>query len=466
MIPSNGGIQSFLTRLLLVGGAVLTSALFVFVRPPSGAVEGRTNVQLWRVVGADEKEAPSWEWFNESQDDIHVRKIGLPFLEIEQKFLTAAVGGVPPDVFEYFGSVAQWSTRGALMPLDDFMERDGFDREGVFPALWDEMTWNGQTYAVPVGTASEAFYWNKEHFRRAGLDPDRPPQTWKELREYALKLTTRDENGDIEQAGYIPGYWSPFGAPLFLNWAIQKGAVYLGEDGTSVNLTSSAAIDALAWEAELFEELGRDALIRKRGSFGFGSQHGFLSGQLSMIVQKSSFIQEIEKFASDMEYGVSILPVPQGGSPGVTAGPAWIGIPSGAAHAEEAWEYIKFVSSTPAQLRVAQFAADHNLVVFFPANMEAANSPQQQSLPHMDVFIDSMAFARSSTVVPLAHTVFWREYGNAWDRAIRGSQTAEEALGQAEREVQRALNEQLEYNRFYRDYLAKQQHADKAGGGQ
>ncbi len=463
MTSSDGAIRSVLSRLTLGVGAGLTLALFAFVRPPSTGVEGRTNVRLWRVTGAEAEEAPSWEWFGEAQDDIHVQKIGLPFLEIEQKFLTAEVGGVPPDAFEYFGSVAQWSTRGALMPLDGFMERDGFDRDSVFPALWDEMMWNGRTYAIPVGTATEAFYWNKEHFRRAGLDPERPPQTWEELREYALLLTTRDAAGEIDQAGYVPGYWSPNATPIFLNWAVQKGAVFLNAEGTEVDLTSDACVEALEWEANLFGELGRDALIRKRASFGYGSQHGFLGGRLSMIVQKSSFVQEIEKFAPDMEYGVSMIPPPADGRPGVTAGPAWIGIPSGAKHPEEAWAYLKFVTSTETQLRVAEFAADRNLAAFFPANVEAANSPQQQSLPHMDVFTKSMEFAAPSTVVPLAHTVFWREYGNAWDRAMRGSMTPRESLELAEREVQRALDDQIEYNRFYAEYLRERD--APAGGG-
>jgi multiple sugar transport system substrate-binding protein len=126
------------------------------------------------------------------------------------------------------------------------------------------MTWENKIYAIPTGAACEAFYWNKEHFRQAGLDPERPPKTWKELEEYALKLTLRNERGEIARAGYIPGYWDPFGTALFAHWALQKGARFLSEDGRRVKLTSPACVEALEWEANLFEKLGRDELIELR----------------------------------------------------------------------------------------------------------------------------------------------------------------------------------------------------------
>ncbi len=455
-------MDDVLTRLrsrgrvaVAVAGVGLVLWLVVFVRPDHPEVGERTVIQLWSVTGSEDIDPPAPQWFNEEQDAIHLRQVGLPFMEIEQKFLTAAVGNVPPDLFEYFGSVAQWSTRGALMPLDEFMERDGFDRSMIFGALWEEMMWEGRTFAIPTGTANEAFYWNKAHFREAGLDPERPPRTWAELEEHALRLTKHAPDGSIERAGYIPGYWSPFGNALFLNWPVQLGARFLSEDGLRVILTAPANVEALEWEGRLFERLGRQALIAKRASYGYGTQHGFLGGNLSMIVQKSSFVQELDKFAPDLDYGVAPLPVPSEGMHGVIAGSVWIGIPAGAKNPEEAWEYIKFYTGAGVQTRVAEWNAGQKLASFFPANVEAANSPAALSGAHSEVFVRSMEWAHTSTVVPLAHTQFWRSYSEAWERVMRGTQPAGEALTQAEREVQRALDANIEYSRFYGERLER-----------
>ena len=67
--------------------------------------------------------------------------------------------------------------------------------------------------------------------------------------EYAKKLTTY-ENGAIKRAGYMPGYWSAGGSPLFLNWPVQLGARFLSADGTKVTLETTAGIEALEWEAD------------------------------------------------------------------------------------------------------------------------------------------------------------------------------------------------------------------------
>ena len=79
------------------------------------------------------------------------------------------------------------------------------------------------------------------------------------------------------------------------------------------------------------------------------------------------------------------------------------------------------------------------------------------SLPHMDVFVENMQWGHTFTVIPLAHTQFWRAYQQAWDSVMRGDKTAKEALKQAELIVQKALDEQLAYNVFYREYLKKQE---------
>lgn len=439
----------------IAGGAFLAVgimgalAIVVFVRPKSSVPPGRTIVRVWQVTGAEDAEKPIVPvWFNQSQNKVHAETIGLPFAEIEQKFLTAVVGNMPPDVFEYFGCVAQWSTRGALMPLDQFIERDHFDRASVFAALWSDMTWDGQIYAIPTGTSNDAFFWNKEHFRKAGLDPEHPPETWDELEQYALRLTTYGKDGSIDQAGYIPGYVNAVSPPQFMVWPLQMGASYLTPDGRTATIATSASISALKWEGDLFQKIGRDRLVLKQASYGLGSQQGFLSGNLSMMINHSSFIQEIERYAPKLDYGVSFIPAPKGGKRAVVAGSVWMGIPEGAKHPEEAWEYIKFCALASTQKQAAEHDAKRHLGGFFPANIEAANSPFQLSLPHMSVFVKSMDFGYSSTFMPLAHGVFWRAYVDSWTSVMRGQSDAQHALEGAQTTVQKALDDQWIYCNF------------------
>ena len=68
--------------------------------------------------------------------------------------------------------------------------------------------------------------------------------------------------------------------------------------------------------------------------------------------------------------------------------------------------------------------------------------------PARKVFVRMMDYSHSPSIVPLAHDVFWREIGGAQERVIHKLQSPEEALGQAERQVQSILNDALDYDLY------------------
>jgi hypothetical protein len=89
----------------------------------------------------------------------------------------------------------------------------------------------------------------------------------------------------------------------------------------------------------------------------------------------------------------------------------------------------------------------------FPANKHAAAHPIFLKSSADSIFYRQLKFAHSSTIVPLAHDVFWREYWNALDKAVYNIDTPLNALKQAQRIVQSELDEALDYDRFVRSRL-------------
>ena len=61
---------------------------------------------------------------------------------------------------------------------------------------------DGELYAIPYQNSTPLLYYNKEHFKEAGLDPEKPPQTWAELVDAAKKLTKADRMGFGLPEGY------------------------------------------------------------------------------------------------------------------------------------------------------------------------------------------------------------------------------------------------------------------------
>jgi multiple sugar transport system substrate-binding protein len=415
--------------------------------------DGRTYIRYWYIVGANDVVPYHARRFNEVQDSIVVVATPIPWTEHEKKILTGVLSGSPPDVVSQFVPVVKWASRMALHPLDGFIEASDFDSTKFFPALWSEMRWRERIYALPVNSTSYALLYNRTLFQAAGLDPDRPPQTWDEVVDAAGRLTVRGPRGRIVQAGFIPDYGNIPTTPLM---AWQMGASFLSPDGATVTLATPETDLALQWIADFYAVYGVNDLKSFTAGFGSADQHGFLAGRVAMAILDLSFLDQIERFAPGLDFGVAPIPSFPGGPSASQAGSWWLAIPRGARHPEAAWAFMRFAVEQQTQLE--EFAATEDKL--FPANRLAASDPAVLTSPAMEVFVRQMDVAHSPTVVPLAHDVFWREFFGAQDRAIYRRQTPREALRQAEAVIQDALDRAADYDRHVRERMG-----DQARGG-
>jgi len=436
-------LRTIAQRLGLAAAAVLTVGLLAWNPARPTPDDGRTHIRYWYIVGANDDVPYHARRFNEVQDSIVVEATPIPWNEHEKKILTAVLSGDPPDVVSQFVPVVKWASRLALTPLDGFVEASDLDTTAFFPALWSEMRWQEHVYALPVNSTSYALFYNREHFGEAGLDPDDPPQTWDALAEAAERLTTRGPNGRLVQAGFIPDYGN---LPTTQLMAWQQGAEFLSGDGQTVTLTSPEVVRAFEWIAAYYRVYGVSELKAFTSGLGSADQHGFLAGRVSMSVLDLSFLDLIERYRPDLDFGVAPIPTFPGRESASSAGSWWLAIPRGARHPEAAWAFMRFAVEQQTQLEEVS-ASEEKLL---PANRLAATDSAFLTSPALEVFARQMEVAHSPTVVPLAHDVFWREFFGAQDRVIYGRQTPTDALRQAERVVQDALDRAADYDRFVR----------------
>lgn len=440
-----------LRKTVLTGFLVLmVGILFLYQSPERENVGERINVKYWTIVGQKEVENYAIEKFNSIQDKIFVEAISIPWQDHEKKILTSVLSGDPPDLVSQFIPVPRWASRNALILLDQFIERDHFDHTVFFPALWEEMKWKNHVYAIPVNTASYAFFYNREIFWGAGLDPDIPPKTWEDVWELSRQLVKRNEKGQIVRMGYLPVYGNLRTSNLI---AWQQGAQFTSEDKTVVSLTNPETVSGIQWVVDFIQEFGLNEIMEFMGGFGFADQHGFISGKVAMMVLDSSFPEQIRRYAPNLDYGITYIPSFRGSPTASSAGSWWVGIPRGAANPEAAWDFIKFLVSKETQIETA-LQTEENL---FPANKLAANDPVFITDPSMEIFIRQMDFAYSPSIVPLAHDVFWREYSQAEERAIHGIQTVTAALADSEERIQTELDRAVMYDQYVYAKLKKEE---------
>jgi multiple sugar transport system substrate-binding protein len=187
--------------------------------------------------------------FEAEYPDVDVKVVSVPWVGMLDKFMLAARTGDLPDVMcteSFLGWTQLFASYGHMMDLTDLMEEVGKDM--FFPGVLEGQIFEGRYYSIPYRNSTRALVYNKDMFKAAGLDPDKPPQTWAQLREYALKLT-KDTNGDgiTDQWGFgFPAARFTTVAPEYLRAVMRSyGADILNEDMNKSTIDTPEAIEAI-----------------------------------------------------------------------------------------------------------------------------------------------------------------------------------------------------------------------------
>jgi multiple sugar transport system substrate-binding protein len=280
-------------------------------------------------------------WYEAGHPGVRIRNRGATQ---EDQVTRAIVAGVPPDLCYIYGTavVGPLAAQGAMRSLDAYFAESGLRRADYLPTALEQGSYDGRLFAMPVTRDTMAFYWNRAIFREAGLDPDRPPRTLEELRQYAVRLTHRDTSGRLTRLGFppptIPGLLA----------ALMGGRLY---DERTRRLTADdpANARALRWLVETLRAQADLPAVR-RFLTGFGQAEGsfnpFFSGRVAMCIDGEWLLLHIDKFAPQLDYGVAELPYPADRP--ALRNTAWqagdvMFIPTGSRHPREAWDLITWL---------------------------------------------------------------------------------------------------------------------------
>lgn len=424
--------------------AALVAAAALALLPGCGGPPPKANrpvqIEYWEKWTGFEGDAmrATVDAFNASQKRIHVNLLTVS--QIDQKLLLACAGGNPPDVAGLWSyNVNVYADKGAIIPLDRYLANAGIAEDQYIPVFWGICKYRGKVWALPSTPASTALHWNKELFREAGLDPNRPPRTIEELDAYSEKLTKRDASGKIIQMGFMPsepGWW---------NWSwgyFFGGTLWDGKSKITTNCPEN--IRAYKWVASYAKRYGAQQLQLFRSGFGnFSSpQNAFLSGKVAMEIQGVWMHNFIEKYAPNLKWGAAPFPHPADrpdlANTSITESDVLV-IPTGSKHPNEAFEFIKFVNSQRGAelLNMGQrkFTALKRVSPEF-----LARHPN----PYIRTFI-ALAKGRNAYATP--QLGIWTEYRDemnaAFDDIWLGRRTPEEALGQVQARMQKKLDREL-----------------------
>ena len=185
-------LRSITTRLAM-------TALLAGVALPAAA----QDLEMWERSGgnAGMVDALVAAW-NEKNPDRKINLTYIPHTEMVPKIAQAIASGEVPDLMGMdliYGP--QFEAAGQLEDITDYFEDDP-TLATASPGHMAVATYEGRLYGVPLYADVSALFWNKDLFRQAGLDPEKPPTSLAEIRDYADKITAL--GGDVN--GYfLPG---------------------------------------------------------------------------------------------------------------------------------------------------------------------------------------------------------------------------------------------------------------------
>ncbi|PZE21579.1 ABC transporter substrate-binding protein [Paenibacillus xerothermodurans] len=345
-----------------------------------------------------------------------------------EKLMAAVAGGNPPDVayFDRF-EVGAWAAQGSLEELTALAQKSGITKEQYYPFAWEESSYQDKLYAIPTTTDSRLVYFNVDHFKEAGLDPNNPPKTIADLEEAASKLTKKDGKR-FERIGFIP--W--FGQGSLYGWGWAFGGEFYDAAANKATANHPKNVEALQWLADYAKKYNVEDISAFTDSQGTGAMDPFLTGQLSMKVSGPWEVSAIQRFAPDLKYGVFPMPTPTGGDHTTWSGGWSVVIPKGAKQKDAAWEFLKYFGSAEGQKVFSGIARDFSVIDSVNAELGFKDDPVLKQ------FVDILPSSRNRPVMTQG-SLYWNELADAVDNATRGNGTPKEILDKVTDKVNSAL---------------------------
>ena len=273
----------------------------------------------------------------------------IPSVDLQAKLLTAVVAGTPPAVVDLPpGWTKQLQAAGLLAGVEDLFKRDKLSKDDFARGLWEQMSFLGKVWFMPGQQTNADFvlFWNKAHFREAGLDPEKGPATIAELDAMLPKLT-RQTGGEFERVGMVP--WDLYGHGNTIQaWGRAFGAEFFDERKDEPTFTHPRVQRAVEWYTGWAKRLDAARVIAFRGSVTPpGSVHWFGSGRFGLHTLVASALAGVRQFSPTMEIGAGPMPGDAPGKPGTVSVGGWAvgAVPS--PKREEAWEFMRFFGASP-----------------------------------------------------------------------------------------------------------------------
>lgn len=361
------------------------------------------------------------EIFEEQNPNIKVNIETVGYGDYFVRLMTSVVAGTAPDAFELnFENFAAYAMKGTIQPLDELIEKSGFDISVSDPNALAAFRSGGKQYGLPFSFSNVIILYNKDLFDQAGVSYPTSDWTWADQLDAATKIRALGED--------IFGIFQPIQFHEFYKVVRQNGGSLFNEDMTKFTVNTPENVETLQYMVDRVQK--HNVMPTEEQLSGMGDWDLFAAGRLGMLVTGSwAFPYMMENCDFDWDIAVE---------PGNTAKATHffangVVINKDTKKAEAAFEWIKFLSASKeaAEIRVKAGwelpAVTHQEIL----DMYAATTPPESK----SVIFESLQYLVTPPVIEQfgeLSDILGRHLEDARD----GFVTPQEALDAAQAELE------------------------------
>lgn len=351
----------------------------------------------------------------------------MPWDSLYQKLTSTIATGQGPDIVAFSSPrVGTYAKPGAIVPIDDVFNK-GVELNVIPAGYQDILKYDNKFYAVPMNFATLMLYYNKDMFTKAGLDPDKGPEDWDQLADYAKKLT-KVNGKNVEQYGFGIASKSTIAMWPILMWGNGGDLIDYGNMKSVIN--SEQSIGAVQFFSDLILKYNVSPPVLT----GAEVDKLFETEKCAMYMCGPWAAGSFQK--AGINFGVA--PVPKGPAKKATLGDAVVMVMTkNCENKDAAYDFFKFWNSKETQIEWSLKTG------FPPARTDLTEDAQLKTNPYVVAFageandaqfylnkLTNFGEIESNVLVP------------AYEKILLGKSSVKDALDEAAKKMDELLKNQ------------------------
>ncbi|UAL47083.1 sugar ABC transporter substrate-binding protein [Sutcliffiella horikoshii] len=360
--------------------------------------------------------------FEEENPNVKVKWVDVPWGDMETKILTSVASKTAPDVANLNPQfAAKLAELDALVNMDEMVPDDV--RSQYFEGVWASNTFDGKTFGIPWYLSSQVTMYNTDIFEEAGLDTEKAPSTFEELKTVAKQI--KDKTGKY-------AFFPALDGSHLLESMVMMGVDLTNEDMTKATFNTAEGKEAFQFFVDLYEGgyIPREVLTEGHSK----AVDLYQAGEIAILASGPQFLTIVEENAPDILAATKTAPIITGKTNKKNVAAMNLVVPKQSEHQQAAVDFSIFMTNAENQVEFDKLTA------ILPSIETALDDPFFNELPAEPTPIDEARIVSASQlkdsevlIPPMSNFEDLRTAMNeALHAAMLGQMTVDEALAQAE----------------------------------